>query len=101
MKKIILENNEYELIEDNGDSFDESEIKEKYTDYFYEFDYILGDYAYNKLRLKGFCDKSNKRYNKINDYDTKDEYVKKLCAYKCKYFVLKRVNKAWKAFVLW
>ena len=94
MKKIVLDNIEYELIEDNGDSFDENEIKEKYTDYFYEFDYILGDYAYNKLRLKGFCDKSNKRYNKINDYDTKDEYVKKLCAYKCKYFVLKRVNKA-------
>lgn len=94
MKKIVLDNIEYELIEDNGDSFDENEIKEKYTDYFYEFDYILGDYAYNKLRLKGFCDKNNKRYNKINDYSTKDEYLKKLCAYKCKYFVLKRVNKS-------
>ena len=94
MKKVVLENIEYELIEDNGDSFDESEIKEKYTDYFYDFDYILGDYAYNKLRLKGFCDKDNKRFNKINDYAIKDEYLKKLCAYKCKYFVLKRVNKA-------
>lgn len=94
MKKIILENNEYELILDNGDCFDESEIKEKYTDYFYEFDYILGDYAYNKLRLKGFCEKSNKRYNKINDYSTKDEYLKKLCAYNCKYFVLKKVKRS-------
>lgn len=94
MKKIIFENNEYELIEDNGDVFNESEVREKYTDYFYDFDYILGDYAYNKLRLKGFCDKNNKRYNKINDYNTKDDYLKKLCAYKCKYFVLKKVKKA-------
>ena len=94
MKKIILENNEYELIEDNGDCFNESEMHDKYTDYFYDFDYILGDYAYNKLRLKGFCEKDNKRYNKINDYNTKDEYLKKLCAYKCKYFVLKKVKKA-------
>ena len=93
MKKIILENNEYELIEDNGDCFNENEIKEKYTDYFYEFDYILGDYAYNKLRLKGFCEKGNKRYNKINDYSTKNTYLKDLCAYKCRYFVLKRVKK--------
>ena len=92
MKKIILENNEYELIEDNGDCFRESEVKEKYTDYFYDFDYILGDYAYNKLRLKGFCEKNNKRYNKINDFSTKDEYLKNLCAYKCKYFVLKKVK---------
>ena len=94
MKKIILENNEYELIENIGDSFNESEMKEKYTDYFYDFDYILGDYAYNKLRLKGFCEKNNKRYNKINDYSTKDDYIKNLCAYKCKYFVLKKVKRS-------
>ena len=92
MKKIILDNIEYELIEDNGDCFSDSEIREKYTDYFYEFDYILGDYAYNKLRLKGFCDKNNKRYNKINDYGSKDKYLKELCAYKCKFFVLKKVK---------
>ena len=94
MKKIVLEDNEYELKEDNGDCFVESDVKEKYTDYFYDFDYILGDYAYNKLRLKGFCEKDNKRYNKINDYNTKDEYLKNLCAYKCKYFVLKKVKKS-------
>ena len=94
MKRIVLENNEYELIENNGDAFSDSDIREKYTDYFYEFDYILGDYAYNKLRLKGCCEKGNKRYNKINDFKGKDEYIKKLCAYKCKYFVLKKVKKS-------
>ncbi len=93
MKKIILDNIEYELIEDNGDCFSDSDIREKYTDYFYEFDYILGDYAYNKLRLKGFCKKSNKRYNKINDYGTKNKYIDDLCAYKCRYFVLKKVKR--------
>ena len=91
--KIIMDNNEYELIEDNGDCFNEMDVKEKYTDYFYDFDYILGDYAYNKLRLKGFCDKGSARYNKINDIKTKKDYVEKLCAYKCRYFVLKKVKK--------
>ena len=67
MKRIKVENYEYDIIEDNGDCFDLETFKEKYTDYFYEYDYILGDYAYNKLRLKGFCDKNNKRHNKIND----------------------------------
>ena len=63
-----------------------------YTEYFYDYDYLLGDYAYNKLRLKGFCDKSNKKFNKINDYKGKDRYLKEQCAYKCKYFVLKKVK---------
>jgi len=93
MKKIVLDNIEYELIEDNGDCFLESEVKEKYTDYFDDFDYILGDYAYNKLRLKGFCEKTNPRFNKINDIKTKNNYLDTLCAYKCHYFVLKRVKK--------
>lgn len=93
MKKIVVDNNEYELIEDNGNCFNELEFKDLYTDYFDEFDYILGDYSYNKLRLKGFCDKNNKRYNKINDFNTKNDYLEKLCAYKCRYFVLKNVKK--------
>ena len=93
MKKIKVENYEYELIEEYKEGFNESEFKEKYTEYFYDFDYILGDYSYNKLRLKGFCDKNNKRYNKINDISIKDEYLKTVCAYDCKYFVLKKVKK--------
>ena len=93
MKKVVLENIEYELIEDYKNAFDETELKEKYTDYFNDFDYILGDYAYNKLRLKGFCEKNNPRFNKINDYKTKDKYLLNLCAYECRYFVLKKVKK--------
>ena len=57
MKKVVLDKVEYEVIEDNGDCFNELEMRDKFTDYFYDFDYILGDYAYGKLRLKGFCDK--------------------------------------------
>ena len=92
MKKIVLDNIEYELIEDN-EGFNETDLRERFTDYFYDFDYILGDYAYNKLRLKGFCEKNNPRFNKINDFSTKNDYLKNLCAYKCKYFVLKRVKR--------
>ena len=93
MKKIVINNIEYELIEEYKDGFNENEFKEKYTDYFDEFDYILGDYSYNKLRLKGFCEKNNKRWNKINDYNIKNIYLKEQCAYECKYFVLKKVKK--------
>ena len=39
-----------------------------------QYDYIVGDIAYSKLRLKGFNNKSNKNFNKINDY--KNIYTK-------------------------
>ena len=91
--KIILNECEYEVIKDYKDAFNKEDITNLYTDYFKGYDYILGDYAYDKLRLKGFCDKSNELYNEINDYDKIDEYIKNQCAYECKYFVLKKIEK--------
>ena len=59
---------EYEIIKDYKNAFNYDELMEKITDYFDDFDYILGDYSYDKLRLKGFCNKQNKNLNEINDY---------------------------------
>lgn len=91
MKKIKLNDLDYELIEDNN-GYNEEEIISKTTDYFIPYDYIIGDWAYGKLRLKGFCDKKNKIYNKSNDISNKDTYIKENCAYGCRYFVLKKLS---------
>ena len=92
-KEIKLENTNYIILENLNDCLDLERLKELYTDYFYDYDYILGDYAYNKLRLKGFCDKKNKKFNNINDINTKDQYIKDLCAYKCNYFLIEKRKK--------
>ena len=91
-KQIKLQNNFYEIIENKNDCLNLEELQNKYTDFFYDYDYILGDYAYHKLRLKGFCDKKNKKFNKINDISTKDIYLKKQCAYMCNYFLIKKIK---------
>ena len=70
--------NEYEIIENYKEGFDITKIKELYTDYFDNYDYILGDWSYGKLRLKGFCDKTNKMCNRINDIKFKDNLTKKI-----------------------
>ena len=90
MKEIKLDEKKYLILENKNECLNLEELQEKYTDYFYDFDYILGDYAYNKLRLKGFCQKNNPRFNQINDINTKDNYLKELCAYNCNYFLIKK-----------
>lgn len=90
MKKVILENNEYNLIEDYKDAFDLEALTQRYTSYFEEYDYILGDFAYGKLRLKGFCKKENKLFKNINDFSKIKDYIKENCAYDCKYFILEK-----------
>lgn len=91
MNKIIkVEDSSYELINNYRDGFDESEFLNRYTDYFKEFDYIVGDWAYSKLRLKGFYEDNNKKSSKINRISILEKYIEDNCAYGCRYFVLKK-----------
>ena len=91
--KVILNDIEYEVIKDYKDAFNKEEIEKLYFEFFKDYDYILGDYAYDKLRLKGFCDKDNSLFNDINDYSKIDDYIKDECAYECKHFILKKIEK--------
>ena len=93
MKTIEINGKKYEIIEDVKGALDVEALTDKATDYFDEFDYIVGDWAYGKLRLKGFNDKSNKNYNKINAYENVGSYIENYCAYGCKYFIVKKVDK--------
>ena len=91
--KMVINDKEYEVVENHNATIDEAELQEKLTDYFANYDYILGDIAYNKLRLKGFNEKGNQNYNAINAYEIIHDYINKYCAYGCKYFILKQIRK--------
>ena len=93
MKKVRILEKEYEVVEDCGECIDIQEIEYLFTSYFESYDYICGDYSYDKLRLKGFNDKSNKNFNKINDIKGYNKYIEELCSYKAKHFLLKKINK--------
>ena len=90
MKKVKINNIEYELIKNYKDGFDESAVSELITDYYDSYNYILGDWAYGKLRLKGFNSKTNANFKDYNDVDKIEEYLNNYCAYGCKYFILSK-----------
>jgi len=90
--EIIVNDIKYELITNKKEAFDLNNFKEMFTDYFYDYDYIVGDIAYSKLRLKGFYDSNNKRVKKLNDIKYLEDYITNYCAFDCKYFVLKKIK---------
>ena len=89
---IEIDKYKYELTKDYKEAFNEEEFKLRCTDYFYDYDYIVGDIAYGKLRLKGFYDEKNKKVNKINNYKNLDKYLENNCATDCKYFIVKKIK---------
>ena len=91
METITLEGANYQLIKDYRDGYHAEAVIERYTDYFQPYDYILGDWAYGKLRLKGFYKKENKNCRPLNSYENIDKYLKSSCAYDCRYFILEKI----------
>jgi len=89
---IEVENNQYEIIKNYKDAFDKEEFIQKYTDYFEDYDYIVGDIAYGKLRLKGFYDEKSKKVKDINNFKNVEKYLKNNCANNCKYYILKKMS---------
>ena len=73
--EVIIDNKTYEVIKNVKDALDVEDLEGKITDYYDNFDYILGDYAYGKVRLKGFNDKENKNFKPVNDINKVDEYI--------------------------
>ena len=92
MKTIEINEKKYEIIEDFKEAVDKEILKEKITDYYSGFDYIVGDWAYGKLRLKGFYDRENKKAKDHNNIDNVKKYIEEKCAYGCKWFEIKKID---------
>ena len=92
MKNIKINDVEYEILKNDKDCINKEELAEKITDYFEPFDYIFGDYAYEKVRLKGYYDSKNKNASEINDIKNLDDYIANYCSYGAKTFLLKKIR---------
>ncbi len=89
---IEVENIKYKIVKNYRDAFNKEEFVNKFTSFFTQYDFIVGDIAYSKLRLKGFNNKDNKNFNKINDSKNIEKYIKENCAYDCRYYILEKIK---------
>ena len=92
MEKLI-NGKKYEIVKDFGDTLSSISLDEIVTDYYDNFDYIVGDWAYGKVRLKGFYDANNKLVKDHNNINKDQDYIDNNCAYGCKHFILKKLEK--------
>ena len=51
---VMIDDVHYEIVEDYRDGFNIEALNERYNDIFERYDYIVGDWGHEKLRLKGF-----------------------------------------------
>lgn len=82
----------FEVIENVKDGWKEEDFKARYSDVLNKYDYIVGDWGYSQLRLRGFFSDDNKKATYDTKISTLPEYLYEYCNFGCAYFVLKRIK---------
>lgn len=82
----------YEVMEENRDGWNPEAFKERYSDILDKYDYIVGDWGYGQLRLRGFYSDANRKVPFEQRISALDEYLHEFCNFGCPYFVLQKVK---------
>ncbi|KAB8131791.1 YutD family protein [Gracilibacillus oryzae] len=90
---VEIQGKTYQVIKEFREGFDEKAFKERYSEVLSKYDFILGDWGYEQLRLKGFYDDQNPKATFDTKISTCEDYLYEYCNFGCRYFVVKQINK--------
>lgn len=90
-QQVKAEGIEFLLLENVKNAFDTTSFGQRYTEILLKYDYIVGDWGNEQLRLKGFYKDSND-VKKTNRISRLEDYIKEFCNFGCAYFVLENPN---------
>lgn len=91
---IIAGSYEYLLEKDYREAFKLEDFTNRYSDILSKYDYIVGDWGYGQLRLKGFYEDHNTKATFDTKIGTLQDYLYEYCNFGAAYFILKRGEKA-------
>ncbi|KXT87552.1 YutD family protein [Streptococcus oralis] len=85
--KVETEGIAFTLVENIKDAFDVTVFNQRFSEVLTKFDYVVGDWSNEQLRLRGFYkdDRTEKKNEKISRLQ---DYLLEYCSYGCAYFVL-------------
>ncbi len=81
---------QYELLENVKEGFQEDAFKDRYSEVLKKYDFIVGDWGYNQLRLKGFYRTDHTKASYDTSIALLEDYLYEYCNFGCAYFVLKK-----------
>lgn len=90
MALIHIGNKSFELLHENRNGWNLEAFRDRYSEVLDRYDYIIGDWGYNQLRLKGFFRDSTQKATKDNVYSSISDYINEYCNFGCAYFILEK-----------
>ncbi|MGT2749369.1 YutD family protein [Streptococcus orisasini] len=80
------------ILENVKNAFNATVFSQRFSEILLKYDYIVGDWGNEQLRLKGFYKEKSKAKSQHPYIGFLDDYLKEYCNFGCAYFVLENPN---------
>ncbi|WP_221482234.1 YutD family protein, partial [Cohnella xylanilytica] len=84
--------NAYTLVHDHKNGWNPEAFRERFSEVLERYDYIVGDWGYNQLRLRGFFRDPQPKAPKESVITSLVDYINEYCNFGCAYFVLEKAD---------
>lgn len=85
---FLINKHPYVIVADPDNSFNLESFTDRFSTILSKYDFIVGDWGYGQLRLRGFFDHKNPEWSVEKDVDTIQDYLYEECNFGCSYFIL-------------
>lgn len=89
---LLIGERQYRLVKNYREGFEAERLGERFSEVLTRYDYIVGDWGYDQLRLKGFFREDDRKSLPEQRIDTLEDYLYEYCNFGCAYFVLERTG---------
>ena len=89
--KVEAEGFTFTLVENSKEAFDATVFSQRFSEVLTKYDYIVGDWSNEQLRLRGFY-KNERAEESLEKISRLQDYLLEYCSYGCAYFVLENAE---------
>lgn len=82
----------YRVLIDYKNAFDIDKLADRYSTILSKYDYIVGDWGFDQLRLKGFYSEGNHQTQILQSEDDIQDYLYEYCNFGCAYFIIQNLD---------
>lgn len=82
----------YSLVHEHKNGWNPEAFRERFSEVLERYDYVVGDWGYNQLRLRGFYRDQQPKTPKDSVISSLVDYINEYCNFGCAYFVLEKVD---------
>lgn len=90
--QMLIDGHPYVLVRNYRDGFQTDRLSERFSQILTKYDYIVGDWGYDQLRLRGFYESGSRKGTPSQNIDHLMDYLYENCNFGCAYFVLHNLD---------